>query len=413
MNSATWWLFFNLFSIIVLAYFSMMEMACVSFNKVRLQYYVSKGNQRAIWINYLLHNSSRLFGTTLIGVNLALVIGSECSRQFHEALGIDPAWAPFSQVILVVIFGELAPMFAARHYAENVAIRGAPLIYFSAKVLTPFIWIIEKITSALKYFTKGSDANSELYLSREELLKILEEQDEERIHASENEEFNAITTNIFSLNSKIAKQIMQPLEQIPRIPTTGTIKEMRRLLRNTTYDYLLVWHRSQDHIVGIAYARDMLKISNTRKVRDYIRPSWFVTQNTKAMDILKQFRSNKQNVAIILDQLGKAVGAINLNNLMEEIFGKPLKEENLKQATAKFMIDKTFPGNMKIKEFNDKYNVSLAPESQELTFSELIKLELGHHPNVGETIFFGPFELTVEEVSFLEIKAVSITTHFT
>lgn len=411
--TAAWWIFLNFFSIIVLAYYSMMEMACVSFNKVRLQYYVSKGNQRAVWINYLLQNSSRLFGTTLIGVNLALVIGSECARQFHETIGVDPAWAPFSQVIFVVIFGELAPMFAARHYAENVAILGAPLIYFSARILSPFIWIIEKITSLLKFFTKGSDADSELYLSREELLKILEEQDEERIHASENEEFNAVTTNIFGLNSKIAKQIMQPLDQIPKIPSNATVKEMRRFLRNSLYDYLLVWHREQKQIVGIAYARDMLKVNHTKKVRDHSRPPWFVTQNTKVMDILKQFRSNQQNVAIILDQLGKAVGAINLNDLMEEIFGKPLKDDKLKVSSAKFMIEKTFPGNMKIQDFNKEYGVELAPESEELSLADLMRLQLGHHPNVGETVYFGPFELRVESVSILEIKTISITTHFT
>jgi len=106
----------------------MVEMACVSFNKVRLHYYVNQGNRRAIWLNYLLQHPFRLFGTTLIGVNVAMVVGSECSREFHSALGLSPDLAPLSQVIIVVIFAELAPMFAARHYAEHVAMLGAPPI---------------------------------------------------------------------------------------------------------------------------------------------------------------------------------------------------------------------------------------------------------------------------------------------
>ena len=61
-SSAVYWLIFNLLSIIVLAFYSMLEMACVSFNKIRLQYYVSKGNKQAIWLNYLLQHPSRLFG---------------------------------------------------------------------------------------------------------------------------------------------------------------------------------------------------------------------------------------------------------------------------------------------------------------------------------------------------------------
>ncbi len=116
----------NFLSIIMLAFYSMTEMACVSFNKVRLQYYVSKGMKRAIWLNALLQHPSRLFGTTLIGVNIAMFFGSEFSRQFYSSIGLNPDWSPLTQVILVVIFGELAPMFAARRYPEHVSILGIP-----------------------------------------------------------------------------------------------------------------------------------------------------------------------------------------------------------------------------------------------------------------------------------------------
>ena len=108
------YLFLTLLSVAVQALFAFFEMACVSFNKVRLQYYVSIRSRRAIWINYLLKRPSRLFGTTLIGITASLVVGSECSRRFYESIALDPDWAPLTQVPLVVIFGELAPMFAAR-----------------------------------------------------------------------------------------------------------------------------------------------------------------------------------------------------------------------------------------------------------------------------------------------------------
>ena len=117
--SGTGWLLLNFLSIVVLAFFSMSEMACVSFNKIRLQYYFSKGNTRAIWLNHLLHNPSRLFGTTLIMVSLAMVIGSECAREFHSSIGLDPDLAPLTQVILVVIFGE-RPLFSRQDVTRNM-----------------------------------------------------------------------------------------------------------------------------------------------------------------------------------------------------------------------------------------------------------------------------------------------------
>src|SRR5437879_1442922 len=110
ISSVLWWSLMNLLFLMMLAFYSMMEMACVSFNKVRLQYYVSKGQRRAIWINNLMQNSSIFFGTTLIGVNVALMAGSECSCQLYLSMGLNPDFSFLTQVLIVVIFGELAPM---------------------------------------------------------------------------------------------------------------------------------------------------------------------------------------------------------------------------------------------------------------------------------------------------------------
>lgn len=175
-STALWWLFFNLLSIFLLGFYSMMEMACVSFNKIRLHYYVYKGNKRAKWLNYLLHHPFRLFGTTLIGVNVSMVVGSECAREFHSAVGLDPDLAPLSQVILVVIFGELAPMFAARLFPEYIAMMGVPLIYASAKLLSPALKLIGLISNLVNFFIKGKSHDADIFLSQEELQNILEEQ---------------------------------------------------------------------------------------------------------------------------------------------------------------------------------------------------------------------------------------------
>src|SRR5580658_9565833 len=118
------YLFFIIICLIVQGFFAMIEMACVSFNKVRLQYYVSKGKKRALWLSFLLHHPAYLFGTTLIGVNTALVIGSEYSRRFYDAMGLSPDLAPLSQIVIVLIFAEISPMFAGRRYAEHVAMLG-------------------------------------------------------------------------------------------------------------------------------------------------------------------------------------------------------------------------------------------------------------------------------------------------
>lgn len=118
-NSFFFWLGVNLFCIFIQGFFSMMEMACVSFNRVRLQYYLTKSNKKASYINFLIRRPYRLFGTVMLGVNIALQIGSESSRTCYSLLGIPPEYAPATQIFLVVIFAELLPLAISRKIPEK------------------------------------------------------------------------------------------------------------------------------------------------------------------------------------------------------------------------------------------------------------------------------------------------------
>lgn len=407
-SSALSWLLFNFLSIIALSFYSMMEMACVSFNKVRLQYYVSRGIKQAIWLNYLLLHPSRLFGTTLIGVNLALVIGSECSREFHQTIGLSPELAPFSQVILIVIFGELAPMFAARKFPEHVAMLGAFLLYASAKLMTPFLWLLLGVSSLCDYFFGGKKTDEKIFLNQEELFKILEEKDEDKPSGSESEEFNAVATNIIALHKKNAKQIMSPIHSVPMISSTVTILHASHLLKKTKVSYLPVYHQKKNNIIGIVFPRNLIRASDQKRARDFISAPWFITENTKVEQILKQFRHNNARVAIVINTQGHAVGILNLDDIVEEIFGNVLHK--VKKNERELFIARTFPGDLNVGKFNKQYNVTLDLR-EALSLSELILEILGHHPEVGESIYLEPFEITVEEVSLLEIKSIFISTH--
>jgi putative hemolysin len=407
ISSALMWLFFNFLTIVILAFYSMMEMACVSFNKVRLNYYVSKGDKRAIWLNYLLNHPFRLFGTTLIGVNVAMFAGSECSREFHSAIGINPDWAPLSQVILVVILGELAPMFAARHYAEHVAMLGIPLIYLSAKIMSPLLWITGMITQLLNKILGNKKQNSEIFLNQEELQTILKEHSEEGIVGAESEEFNKVTTHIFQLRQKEAYQVDTPIQNIPRLSSNATIGEMRLMLKNIEHSYVAIYYKDIRNIVGIAFPRDLIRIPDSKRIRDYARPPWFVTQHTKISQILHQFKQNNHNVAIMLDKHGKALGVITLEDVLKEIFGEETFEPVVKMN--KFFIARTFPGDMLVKEFNQEFGVVLDKKGDQ-TLSELFQRELGHHPSEDESVVVGAFELTAKETSLLDVISITINT---
>lgn len=410
-KSAIVWLIFNILSIVVLAFYSMLEMACVSFNKVRLKYYASKGSKRMLWLNSLIQHPARLFGTTLIGVNIALVIGSECSRECYRAMGLSPDMAPLTQVVLVVVFGELAPMFAARRYPEHVARLGTPLLYASAKLMTPLLIVIDWISSLANYFLRGKKGEANIYLTQEELLKILEEQSDDP-SVSESDEFGTITANIFCLREKRVDQVMEPIETIAMLPSDATIDKLEEVLKRTGVEFVPLFHRHRSNIIGIVRPRGALKASGSKRLRDCALPPWFVTEATGIMQVLKQFRTNNETVAVILNSLGKAIGFVTLDDVLEEIFGKisPIHNKVRDNALKNLMlIEKTFPADMTVGEFHKQFGI-LIDSNKALTLSDIISNKLGHHPEKGETVEFSRLSLTVKETTLTCIKTVTVST---
>lgn len=410
LESPLFWIALNILSLIMLAFYSMMEMACVSFNKVRLQYYVSKNDPHAIRLNYLLQNPSRLFGTTLIGVNVAVIYGSEFARQSYAAMGINPDFSALTQVIIVLIFGELAPMFAARRYPEHIAMLGINLLYASDRIMTPFLWVIQMMTKAAHHLTKSDHIGSNIYLNQEELKNILEERDDERALSSVKDEFNWVVSNIFNLRSKLAVQVMTSLSNVPMLSSAATIQEMRKMIEKTEKSFLPVYHRKTTNIIGIAFPRDLVRAPDNRRVRDDARPPWFISQNAEILQILRQFRQNNEDVAVVLNEAGDAVGILTLEDIVGEIFGKADLGTTSSRVPANIpLIEQTLPANTKIADFNALYDVNLDAQGAE-TLGGLVTKILGYHPEEGEVVYVPPYELKIKEISLLEIKSITVKT---
>ena len=408
--------FFLLLTILCLisqGVFAMLEMACVSFNKMRLQYYLSKGKKRAIWLSYLINHPALLFGTTLIGVNTSLILGSECSRRFYDSLGLSPDLAPLSQIILVLIFSEISPLFAGRRYAEHVALIGIPFLYLCSILLRPIIWGLDLLCRAVNRLI-GTPVVSGSYLSREELQNIIEEREETLASDPNKKEFNTVVSNIFSFKNKTAKDLMEPIDKTLSIPAFSTIAEMRAQIKDIHTYFIPLYHRLPRNIVAIAYPRDLLRVPENKKVREHARSPWFITENTSILQILKQFRRNNQSLAIILNEAGLATGVLTLDEIIDEIFGRRdewMSFADMVPRAYHVVVDRTFSGDMELSEFNKQFNVHLVYQDAQ-TLEALMTKALGHIPSKGESVRIDQFELTVEESSLLGAKTILVQTVF-
>jgi CBS domain containing-hemolysin-like protein len=389
---------FTLLCIFVQGFFSMFEMASVSFNRVRLQYYEKQGHTMAIWLKELLSHPSRLFGTTLIMINLALLIGSEASRRLYESLGFDPDLAPITQVIFVLVFGELAPLFAARRHPEGVALFGTPIVMFLSKILMPIVWILEIVS----YFL-GKSKEKSFFLSREEVQKAFEES-HGTMARSENEQ---MMCHIFSLRSKITKSFIQPLEAMKSFPHDMSVEKVVSEFRGVLPSFLPIYRENKENIVAISTPRDLLQSKKTDRIIERSHSPWFITDNFSILRILQEFRHNNQSIAVVLDGKGKTIGYLTLDEIIDEIF-PDTKDEVVSQ---KIYVEKTLSGDTLLSDFNRQFHGHLYHEEAE-TLSDLMSEILHHLPEDGEMVYVGCYELTVMEASLLGAKTILVKTVF-
>ena len=135
---------------------------------------------------------------------------------------------PLITSFIVLIFAELAPMFAARRFAENVVMLGMPFLYITAIIMRPITWVLN-LVYRLTYYLFSDGTGTRSYISREELQKAIEEREDAPIQI-QRQEFDAILLNLFSLKNKKAKDLMQPVNRVKLIASESQIRDFRALL---------------------------------------------------------------------------------------------------------------------------------------------------------------------------------------
>lgn len=407
LHNAFFWFGATLFWTLVMSFYSSQEMACISLNKLRLGYAVKEGKRWAKWLHSLIDNPTKLFSTTLIGVNVALMASSECARELYKSLGLNPNLAPLTHIPFVLLFGELVPMFAARIHAEHMSRLGIPFLYLSAKILTPFTFIVNVFFKYIcRFLGRQEVKEANAFLSREELQKLIEEHHVGASHESE-EPFAATIENIFSLRKNQAFQLMEKLSDVHVVSSHTTVKAAAQLFIDRQKRYILVYHRLPHKIIGVILPQDLVEAHDNKKIGDYIRPCCFVSEHTHGLELLSRLQEEGSSIAVVLSGAGEAIGVVTIDDLYDELFHSPTTEEPAESQHN--YLEKTFSADTKIADINAAYNMSIDPEGC-TTFAELIEQTLGRNAAVDDTIFIDPIEIIVKETSLFKAKTILIRT---
>ena len=406
-HNALFWFFSTIAWTMLMSFYSTQEMACISFNRLRLEYFVTKKKRWAMWLHHLLDNPTTLFSTTLIGVNISLMASSECARRLYDAVGWNQNLAPLTQIPFILLFGELVPMFAARIYAEHMARLGVPLLYVSATILTPFSSLVDLLFRTINKVTgiKQPKEHASL-LSRDELQKLIEESELPKTMPEE-KHINDFIANIFSLKSKSSAQLMEKLVQIPCISTQTTIKDVRAIMQSAYSPYIPVYHRFEQKVLGIVRAQDLLEENDTKRVGDFVQNVCFVSENTTGFQLLKQLQKHSPSVALVLNVQGSPIGIISIDDILEELFYQEEQQSEDQETYPIYYLERSFAADTSISDFNDAFHMQIDSRGC-TTFAELIEHILGRAPGMDEVLFVEPIEIIVKETSVFKAKTILI-----
>lgn len=396
---AVFWLVNVLLWTSLMAFYSMEEMAAISCNRIKLEFYAVEGKSWAIWLEEFLKNPTRLFTTTLIGVNIALMVSSEAMRRLFESIDINPNFSPFIHIPFVLLVGELVPMFAARTYSEHVARLGMPLLWASSKLFYPVTVCVEAFFKRLPKSSETPSAHDEKSVSLDDLKVLLEEH--RKGYSVESElELEEILKNILSLRTRSLDALMQPIASVESISANTSIKYLRETFEKDARDFIVLWHRTPQKILGVVTPKDLISASDNKKAREFMNRVVFVSHNTSCLELLRLLQDEECTYGMVLGATGHVIGILSIYAIFFHLF-------QTKEDPATLFLEKTIPADTNVLEFCKAYNLQIDAEPSE-TFLELIDNILMRTPCVGDTITFDDFVIIVKETTLFKVKTILI-----
>ena len=425
-------MFFQILALIILvlfnAYFAASEMAYISLNDNKIAKDTKNGNKKAKKIKKMLNNPSKFLSTIQIGITLAGFLSSAFAadtfasklapilNDWLPSLGIN-FWQTFSIIIITIIlsfftliFGELVPKRLAMKYSEKIAYSTISFISFISVIASPFVKLLSSVTNFIsKLF--GVSENEEKIVTEEEIRMMIDEgQQKGAIEKAEKDLIN----NVFQLNDITASEIMTHRTEIFAIEVNDNLYELLDKIDEYKYSRIPVYEKTIDEIVGILFLKDILKAMSKGtkiEIKQIMRKAYFVPESIPIDELFKDMQTNKQQLAIVIDEYGGTSGLVTMEDILEELVGNIFDEYDDEELEYKQIDENTYlvEGNMPLYELKRLLATNFKDGDYD-TISGYIIDKLGKIPAQGEKISVedNKFIYNIEEVEDNKIKWVKI-----
>jgi CBS domain containing-hemolysin-like protein len=426
------------------AFFVGSEIALTSARRSRIKQLASTGNKSAKIVQVLHNEPERFYSVTQIGITLvSLALGAigivtltqimdpGIVAAFAGLLGEGPkveGWAhTFSYIVAFIIIsflhvvgGELAPKVLAFHKAEAMSLSVAWLINWMHMAMRPLIWVMNKSANGLlTLFGQGDlteHGDSQFSMTGEEIRTVLSASEQE---GALDPQLTMMLRGVFDLDEHTARDAMIPRTEVDAVAHTANVADVLSLFKEELRERYPVYETSLDNIIGVVSMKQLLnrlaseedaassaKIG-TLPVSEVMMPPYFVPDTMRLSTLLKDFTSNRRQMAIVLDEFGGTEGLITLEDILEEIVGDYEDEFTPRHRHIKMEDKQHFiiNGGVRVTELEPKLNFPF-PTGDYVTLGGLIHHSLGRIAGVDDVVHLEGAELTVLEMDNHRITKV-------
>ena len=407
--------------LILSAFFSGMEIAFVSSNKIYLEIEKKQDGFISKILTKLTQKPSKFIATMLVGNNISMVVygffmGDLLMRWF-VTLGFN--FTDFSNLLLqtlistliVLMTSEFLPKVFFQIYANTFIKFFALPAYFFYKLfyyISSFlIWISDFVLR--KFFkTEGDQIN--LSFSKVELGNYISEQmNAVQDHETVDSEIQ-IFQNALEFSGVKAREIMTPRTELVAVDLYSSIVDLRELFIKTGYSKILVYINTLDDIVGYVHSFELFK--KPRSVKSIMIAVEFVPETILIKDAMNLLTKKRKSVAVILDEYGGTSGIVTIEDIVEELFGEIEDEHDSNEELIENKLDESnyvFSTRLDVQYLNETYKFNIPENDSYETLGGFIVDFSKEIPQKGAQITIGNFQFIIEEATNKKIELVKMT----
>ena len=400
------------------AFFSSSETALTSLGVLKIKHLIEQ-SKRYSPLKYWINEPGKVLTTILVFNNTVNIFASAlttdlATRWFESsAVGIATGITTF----LVLIFGEIIPKSFAKVHAERIALLVMQVIKVFCFGTWPLIWVLSKFTDWVLRSLGSEEQEAKPPITEDELEFLVNIGQEYGVIENTKKQ---MISGVFDFDDKAVREIMTPRTDVVAIDVNESFANVVNKTITTGNSRLPVYEDRIDNVIGIIFAKDLLKASVCTKeksmlIRSIMRKPCFVPESNKAIHVFKQFKRTRSQLAVVIDEHGGMAGVVTMEDVLEEIVGDIQDEFDSEEEKIKSSSDGTYEvaGAISIDEFTEFFKLPEDVIEEQLqveadTLAGLLTQVIREMPQVGQTVQIGSVTIKITKVDNNRIQRAQV-----